>query len=105
MKFLRETTDWGKENTPNHIYVLDGDFMVAYIQQGTNQHKVFSKPIRFSKTGRTFDLIKDTGAEVPAGRAVAGSKGAVYYVTADGCTCPGFTYRGDCKHVKETVNG
>ena len=34
---------------------------------------------------------------------VQGSKGAVYYVntTENTCTCPGYTYRGTCKHVKE----
>lgn len=36
---------------------------------------------------------------------VAGSKGNTYTVTEDGgrreCTCPGFTFRKDCKHVHE----
>lgn len=37
-------------------------------------------------------------------RIVQGSKGAEYVVTLganSSCTCPGFTFRGDCKHVKE----
>ena len=60
MKFLQETTDWGSEGAPNHIYVLDDkkEYMLAYIQAGSNQHKVFSKPIRFSMKGRTFKEIK-----------------------------------------------
>ena len=36
---------------------------------------------------------------------VAGSKGNEYTVTEDSgkwsCTCPGFTFRGSCKHIKE----
>ena len=59
MKFLRETTDWG-DQCPNHIYVLDDkqEFLIAYIMAGTNEHKAFSKPIRFDKRGRTFDVVK-----------------------------------------------
>ena len=37
-------------------------------------------------------------------RVVQGSKGAEYRVTLganSSCTCPGFTFRGDCKHIKE----
>jgi hypothetical protein len=39
-------------------------------------------------------------------RIVQGSKGQDYTVTLGknpSCTCPGFTFRGSCKHVKETV--
>jgi len=34
---------------------------------------------------------------------IEGSKGAKYYVNKGEktCTCPGYTYRGTCKHVKE----
>lgn len=37
-------------------------------------------------------------------RLVQGSKGKVYEVTGNyRCTCPGFTFRGSCKHLEETV--
>ena len=32
-------------------------------------------------------------------RLVEGSKGQIYRVTSSSCTCPGFTFRGACKHV------
>jgi len=65
MIFLRETTDWGKENVPNHIYVLDDkkENMLAYIKADTNEHKVFSKPIRFDRRNRTFVVIKQHKAK------------------------------------------
>jgi len=36
---------------------------------------------------------------------VAGSKGSVYYldIGQGTCTCPGFTFRGACKHIAEHV--
>jgi hypothetical protein len=38
-------------------------------------------------------------------KQVRGSKGKVYTVTGDHhCTCPGFTFRGSCKHLKEREN-
>jgi uncharacterized Zn finger protein len=37
---------------------------------------------------------------------VQGSKGAVYYVDPElhSCTCPGFTFRGKCKHTDILVD-
>ena len=38
---------------------------------------------------------------------VQGSKGSTYTVTIDGkqrtCTCPGYGFRKDCKHIREIV--
>jgi uncharacterized Zn finger protein len=36
---------------------------------------------------------------------VKGSKGNSYFVNVEEntCTCPGFTFRGACKHIKELV--
>jgi hypothetical protein len=42
---------------------------------------------------------------------IQGSKGDTYQVTFSGsegpahCTCPGFKYRGDCKHIAEVYGG
>jgi hypothetical protein len=60
MKWLQETTDWGDHNTPNHIYCLDDkqENMLAYIRMPIVEPKVFSKPIRFDKRGRTFVAVK-----------------------------------------------
>lgn len=48
--------------------------------------------------GEGLDTIKDRTV------TVQGSAGKTYTVTlgqTTNCTCPGFTFRGDCKHVKE----
>ena len=41
---------------------------------------------RSKETGQAFWLVR-------------GSQGRSYFVTPEGCTCPGFTYRGVCSHV------
>lgn len=111
----RETTQWEGSTTINHTYLLEGDNMIAYMRSQTSVPFYFKKPIRIDKRGRTFERLADnpfeadwlaqpviaqTNADV---REIDGSKGAKYYldVTAKTCTCPGFTYRGTCKHVKE----
>jgi len=105
----RETTAWADGNTAiNHTYLLDGDKMLAYIRQGTDQEFWFKQPIRISRSGRRFQLVEANpfsgmGGRIQNTREVQGSRGAVYIVNRDDgtCTCPGYTYRGACKHVKE----
>lgn len=55
LRFYKEVTEW-KTPTPNHIYLLNKskDRMYAYIQEGTNEPKVFLKPIQFHKKDRVF---------------------------------------------------
>ena len=85
--------------------------MFAYIKHGQGLPEKFSKPIRIDIRGRKFKLNPeqfniDVEAEVSEGRVieVQGSKGDVYKVTELrgewSCTCSGFKFRGDCKHIK-----
>ena len=109
---LEEITDWGNNLTPNHTYLLEGDSMVAYIRAGTVEPYYFRSPIRgFSRTGRRFrpastELFGQAALHLGQ-HQVVGSKGAVYSVNVNlgTCTCPGYTFRGVCKHTKllETV--
>jgi len=109
MLALKEITDWGKSTAPNHTYLLDGTNLVAYIKQGDIKPFYFKSPIKgFDKRGRKFLELKDNPFEVKVQshlRVVAGSKGNTYSVDdeAGTCTCPGFTFRGACKHIKELV--
>ncbi len=102
MLVVRETTQWDGDY-PNHIYILSDDKskMLAYVKTGTDEHKVFKKPIGFDTRGRTFEVLQKIAKKDPAVRKVIGSKGEVYMVNdaEKTCTCPGYTYRGTCKHI------
>jgi len=104
MKWMQETTEWEDGSDCNHLYLLDGDKCVAYVAAGTNQHKVFKSPLRFDLRHRTFKFVQDYTPGTRANiKTYTGSKGATYTVDLDEqtCTCPGFTFRGACKHVAE----
>jgi hypothetical protein len=109
MQAVRETTDWGDVNCSNHTYLLDGNSLVAYIKQGETVPFYFKNPIKgFDQRRRTFEVLKKNPFKAEAKTElikVAGSKGAVYHVDAEAktCTCPGFQFRGDCKHIKENI--
>ena len=113
MPAFKETTVWGDNSAVNHTYLLEGDKMVAYIRQGTTEPFWFNKPITFSRTGRKFQPVPDDlfnssmRVLMPCNtREVVGSKGQTYIVNLDDatCSCPGFTFRGACKHTKELEN-
>jgi|TARA_R110002167_G_scaffold161934_1_gene358163 hypothetical protein len=99
---LQETTKW-EDNITNGIYhVNDAGHLVQY------NDKKFAIPIKgFDKRRRTFDKIRDYEDDSEATLAnviiVKGSKGNTYTIKDGRCSCPGFVYRNDCKHVKELV--
>jgi hypothetical protein len=110
MEALRETTDWA---TPNHTYLLDGTTLIAYIKQGETTPFYFTKGIKhFDKRGRKFEKVSTDLFDAHVESAVSnlievqGSKGAVYYIDPElhSCTCPGFTFRGKCKHTDILVD-
>lgn len=106
MQALRETTEWDSPKTPNHTYLLDGNTLVAYIKQGENKPFYFKNPIKgFDKRGRKFVEVKPNPFKQKKESntiAVQGSKGQTYYVDPEAktCTCPGFQFRGNCKHLE-----
>jgi hypothetical protein len=106
MEALKETTDWGSGTACNHTYLLDGTSLVAYIKFGDNKPFYFKNPIKgFDKRGRKFvaatpNPFKEKKQSNTV--AVQGSKGQTYYVDPEAktCTCPGFQFRGTCKHLE-----
>lgn len=106
MEAVREVTIWDLNFQPNHIYLLDGDRIIAYIPKGSTEVRVSkSGKIKLDRRGRKFeqadislfDGVKNSTNTI----IVQGSKGKTYTVDPDAntCTCPGFTYRGTCKHL------
>lgn len=97
---------------PAHTYLLDGTTLVAYIRVGTVEPYYFKSGIKgFSKSGRKFEVIK-ANPFTPQAKAeptpwilqVQGSKPNTFYQVNTSeltCTCPGYTFRGDCKHIKQ----
>jgi hypothetical protein len=106
MQAYKETTVWNDITNINHTYLLDGDKMVAYIKFGNSDPFYFKAPIRIDKRGRKFEALTVNPFEAKVKSSLIemqGSKGNVYYVDPDEktCTCPGFTFRGSCKHILE----
>lgn len=92
---------------PAHTYLLDGTVCVAYIRSGTSTPYYFANNgIKgFDKRGRKFEkaslnLFPDSGTSNLI--EVTGSKGQSYFVDTNSgkCSCPGFQFRGECKHLK-----
>lgn len=112
MKWFAETTDY-RDSVPNGVYLLDDSKskMYAFRPGSGGAIKVFRNPIRIDIRGRKFKLnsVQFKTAlqeEEPEGRVieVQGSKGDIYKVTELNsnwsCSCSGFKFRGDCKHIK-----
>ena len=106
MEALQETTGG---QFPPHIYLLDGNKLVSYIKSGETEPFYFKNPIKgFDKRGRKFATVTPNPFKVKAQSnliKVKGSKGNEYTIDPEAktCTCPGFTFRGTCKHVG--ING
>lgn len=104
-----EVTNWDLGFQPNHIYLVDGDKAHAYIPYGKGEPRFFASPMRLDRARRKFkELSKNPFGDVkPQANLIKimGSKGDTYFVDpAEGtCTCPGFKFRGACKHLKDVI--
>jgi len=114
MEAVREITVWeGIARQPNHDYLLDGDRVLAYRKWGEGEVIRLSGKIKIDRRGRkfvkldknSFEALQLNEREKPVVVEVQGSKGNSYFVNKEEgtCTCPGFTFRGTCKHTKELV--
>jgi hypothetical protein len=111
MEALREITVWtGIDRQPNHDYWLDGDRVLAYRKWGQGDVIPLSGKIKIDRRGRKFvkldpnpfKALQHSQREEPVVVEVRGSKGNSYWVNVQDktCTCPGFTFRGACKHLE-----
>ena len=102
MEALRETT--GGAFHP-HIDLLDGNRLVSYIKSGEAEPFYFKNPIKgFDKRGRKFQPVTPNPFKIKTSSnliTIKGSNDKEYTVDPDAktCTCPGFQFRGACKHL------
>lgn len=106
IEILQEVTDWGKYKVNNGIYHINSaGKLIAYQPNKDSEVQVLNVPSnQFSKARRKFIKIGERSEELESHIVkVKGSNGAVYLIDTDKktCTCPGFTFRGTCKHIKE----
>ena len=108
MIVAQETTQWNSPQV-NHIYFLNNarTKMFAYIRGDNGESMIFKNPIDISVRGRTFEVLRKVEDSVP-GVTITGSRGDVYYITSENnefkCTCSGYKYRGECKHIEKIKN-
>ena len=108
---MLETTTWtdGFGQNCNHVYVMNDSMTqaVAYVPIGTKKLFKFKTPLKIDTRGRTFVELEEgqPAAPDPDVITVEGSKGQRYFLSKAEdywvCTCPGFKFRGQCKHVAE----
>ena len=61
MEILKEVTVWDVEfRQPNHVYLLEGDKVIAYQPWGEGEIKVYPEPRRINKRYRKFIKFKTT---------------------------------------------
>jgi hypothetical protein len=80
---LREITQWDMP-VANHTYKVSGK-------------------MRFDRARRKFETLAEEEEE-NAGIRVEGSNGKIYYIADGKCSCQGFKFRGDCKHIREHLS-
>ena len=97
IEILQEVSDWGDKKISNGIYHVNGAGQLVQYND-----KVFKNPMKqFSKSRRKFTKIGEREEELAPGViTVQGSNGKVYTIDNGKCSCPGFTFRGNCKHIK-----
>jgi hypothetical protein len=108
MKAVQETTVWDQSYQPNHVYLLEGNRMLAYIPAGSRTPHYFTQPLMFDSRRRTFKELKPSpfGPEEKTWiLEVAGSNGAIYRVDPVNktCDCMGFNFRGKCRHLDQVL--
>lgn len=113
MKAMLEVTRWQVEHRqPNHVYWMDGEKVVAYSAWGTEAPFYFRSPSALNRRGRQFKEVPNTyGFRETKPIAdeqvwtIKGSKGDDYVVkyaeNTYSCTCAGWRFRGECRHIKE----
>jgi len=104
MIVMQEVTDWNPAY--NHTYLFDGSKAVAYIKHGTETPIYLKTPLTIDRARRKFLELKRSPFKAAAESSlvrVVGSRGDVYFLDPEAktCTCEGFKYRGQCRHLEK----
>jgi len=106
MRIFEETTEWAVP-TPNHVYVFDDELrhIIAYVPEGSRRVHKFNSPLVLDRRGRQFRELEGQQESKTNEWRVPGSRGEFHTVRLSeghySCSCPGYTYRGACRHVAE----
>ncbi len=94
IEILKEVTDWEYNNGVYHVN--------AQGQLVQHNETVFKVPLKgFSKARRKFEKIGEYPDDLTRGAIeVQGSNGKKYFIIDEKCSCPGFKFRGSCKHIQ-----
>ena len=114
MQILREITVWKVAyRQPNHVYLLDGDRVMAYQPWGQGQVVTCSGTVKLDRRGRRFQEVRSRAFDHLLKKAprsssvirVKGSRGDIYEVNVEDntCTCAGFRFRGGCRHLAQAA--
>lgn len=105
IEILKEVTDWGDHTVNNGFYHVNGAGQLIAHQPAGGKLTIFKNPLKnFSKSRRKFEKVGDYQEKgALGGIAVQGSNGNTYYIVDGKCSCKGFTFRGDCKHIRSVV--
>ncbi len=77
--------------------------LLEYVDPETQSVDAVVELLKFS--GRSFNPLPEVVKLADGGQLTKSSKGDCYYHTSPkGCSCPGFFYRHNCKHMK-TLTG
>ena len=100
---LREITMWDMP-VANHTYkVSAGGKLLGYWPRSGDTYVELSGKMRFDRARRKFENLGEEEEE-NAGIRVEGSNGKIYYIIDGKCSCQGFKFRGDCKHIREHLS-
>jgi hypothetical protein len=113
LEILKEITVWNSREQPNHTYLLgDSGRIIAYAPDHGNKIIVLKSQMKIDKRYRKFVKTNHPGlskflsnhkSEPGVRKFEVQSKDKKYIVSLReeeySCTCTGFTFRGQCKHI------
>lgn len=104
MRLVLETTKWSDTVANNYYLVTDNmEYIIGYMPVDSRTPTKFKKPIRWDIRNRQFKTLHEYPESDPDTVKVSGSNGKEYLLSRSGtgwqCTCPGFQFRGKCRHA------